>query len=149
MNNWTKLNPRQLGKYGEYLSKMEFTKSGFDVYTPDIDDKSIDFIIRKNENEYFDIQVKSVRNHNYVFMKKNLFIPRKNLYLSLVLFEENQEPLLFLIPSLAWFEKSHKFLVSRNYENKKSNPEWGISITKSNFEEIKKSYSFERQINYF
>ena len=76
-NNWSKLNHLQLGKYGEYFAKMEFTKTGFDVYTAEVDDKGIDFVVRKNETEYFDIQVKSVRNNNYVFMKKEVFYQEK------------------------------------------------------------------------
>ena len=145
LNNLSKLNPLQLGKYGEYFAKMEFTKAGVDVYTVEVDDKGIDFVVRnvvrnvvrKNELEYFDIQVKSVRNNNYVFMKKEVFSPRKNLFLALILFEDNKDPTLLLIPSLDWQNKTYSFLVERNYEGKKSKPEWGINITKSNSEKVK------------
>lgn len=143
--NWSELTHLQLGKYGEYFAKMEFTKAGFDVYSAEVDDKGIDFIVRKNETEYFDIQVKSVRNNNYVFMRKEVFLPRKNLFLALILFEDNKEPTLLLIPSLDWQNKTHSFLTERNYEGKKSKPEWGINITKSNVEEVKTIYDFNKQ----
>ncbi|MCD4811128.1 DUF4365 domain-containing protein [bacterium] len=148
LNNWSKLNRFQLGKYGEYFAKMEFTKAGFDVYTAEVDDKGIDFVVRKNKLEYFDIQVKSVRNNNYIFIRKKVFIPRRNLFLVLILFEENKEPTLLLVPSLNWQNKAHSFLVERNYEGKKSKPEWGISVTKSNIEEIKSIYAFDQQITF-
>jgi len=148
-NNWSKLNHLQLGKYGEYFAKMEFTQASFDVYTTEVDDKGIDFIVRKNETEYFDIQIKSIRNSNYVLMKKKVFKPKKNLYLALVLFEENEIPTLLLIPSLDWENKIHKSLVDRNYDGKKSDPEWGINITKSNKQEIKSLYNFDKQITNF
>ena len=64
--NWKKLNSLQLGKYAEYYVKMEFTLYGFDVYTAEVDDKGIDFVIRRNE-KYYDLQVKSVRENNYIF----------------------------------------------------------------------------------
>ena len=146
LNNWSKLNHLQIGKFSEYFAKMEFTKVGFDVYTAEVDDKGIDFVVRKNESEYFDIQVKSVRNNNYVFMRKEVFTPRKNLFLVLILFEDNQEPAMLLIPSLDWQNKTHSFLVERNYEGKKSKPEWGISITKSNMGEVRSAYAFDKQI---
>ena len=146
LNNWSKLNHLQIGKFSEYFAKMEFTKAGFDVYTAEVDDKGIDFVVRKNESEYFDIQVKSVRNNNYVFMRKEVFTPRKNLFLVLILFEDNQEPAMLLIPSLDWQNKTHSFLVERNYEGKKSKPEWGISITKSNMGEVRSAYAFDKQI---
>lgn len=148
-NNWSKLSHLQLGKYGEYFAKMEFTKVGFDVYTAEVDDKGIDFVVRKNETEYFDIQVKSIRNNNYVYMRKEVFAPRKNLFLALILFADNHEPTLLLIPSIDWKNKAHPFLVERDYEGKKSKPEWGISITKSNSDEVISTYTFKRQITFF
>jgi hypothetical protein len=94
--------------------------------------------------KYFDIQVKSIRNYSYVFMRKDVFKPRKNLLLALILFDDNKEPTLLLIPSLDWPNKAHPFLVERNYEGKKSEPEWGVNITKSNAEEVKSSYNFNK-----
>jgi hypothetical protein len=72
--NWSHLKPLQLGRYAEYLVKMEFTLYGFDVYTAEVDDKGIDFVIRKEEKKrdrepeyrYYDVQMKSVRAMNYI-----------------------------------------------------------------------------------
>ncbi|MFX0173516.1 MAG: hypothetical protein ACFE9L_16615 [Candidatus Hodarchaeota archaeon] len=64
---WDKLTHLQIGKYAEYLVKIEFTMCGFDVYSAEIDDKGIDFIIRRSPTKFFEIQVKSVRGYNYVF----------------------------------------------------------------------------------
>ncbi|MDO9231656.1 MAG: DUF4365 domain-containing protein [bacterium] len=145
-NNWSKLSHLQLGKYGEYFAKMEFTKAGFDVYTSEVDDKGIDFVIRKNESEHYDIQVKSVRNYNYVFMRKEVFALRKNFLLALVLFEEGEQSTLCLVPSLEWERKQEKFFSENDYENKKSRPEWGLKINKNNAEEFKNAYEFNKQI---
>jgi len=82
-------------------------------------------------------------------MRKEVFSPRKNLFLALILFEDNKEPALLLIPSLDLQNKTHSLLVERNYEGKKSKPEWGISITKSNAEEVKTIYDFNKQIASF
>ncbi|MFZ2975670.1 MAG: DUF4365 domain-containing protein [Candidatus Moraniibacteriota bacterium] len=147
MDNKKEISHLQLGKYGEYFAKMEFTKAGFDVYTAEVDDKGIDFIIRKNESEHYDIQVKSIRNYNYVFMRKEVFKLRRNLILALVLFEENNVPTLCLVPSLEWKNIKQKFFSENDYENKKSKPEWGLKITKNNAEEFKKLYEFNKQIN--
>jgi hypothetical protein len=40
---------------------MELALAGFDLYTPEVDDKGIDFVIRRGEDRYHDVQVKSVR----------------------------------------------------------------------------------------
>lgn len=130
---------------------MAFTKLGYDVYTAEVDDKGIDFVVRKNKNEYFDIQVKAIRRPtNYVFMKKECFCPCKNLLLALIMFEEQEEePCLMLIPSEEWIKKQNKAFVSRDYgEGKKSKPEWGLSITKSSIEMLKKEFGFKDKVRF-
>lgn len=144
-NNWKNLSHLQLGKYGEYFAKMEFTKAGCDVYTSEVDDKGIDFVIRKNEKEHYDIQVKSVRNYNYVFIRKEVFILRKNFLLALVLFEEGEQPTMCLVPSTAW-KNIGKFFSENDYAGKKSRPEWGLKLSKSNADEFKQIYEFDKQI---
>jgi hypothetical protein len=103
-SDWSKLNTLQLGKYAEYLTKMAFTRVGLDVYTAEVDDKGIDFVIRKSESEHLDVQVKSIRSTQYIYMTKDKFKPSKNLLLALVIFEMDSEPILLLIPSLDWTE---------------------------------------------
>ena len=77
--NWKDFNHLQIGKLAEYLAKMEFILYGFDVFTPELDHKGIDFIVRKDELTYFDIQVKSLRDLNYIFFSKSKFELLKNL----------------------------------------------------------------------
>ena len=62
----------QVGRYAEYYAKMEFTSYGFDVYTSEVDDHGVDFVAKNLSGEYFEIQVKSVRNDNYVFIHKEM-----------------------------------------------------------------------------
>src|SRR3990170_2253645 len=46
---WSELNSLQIGKYAEYFVKMEFTQYGFDVYSSEVDDRGIDFVVRKEQ----------------------------------------------------------------------------------------------------
>lgn len=50
---WSELNHLQLGQYGEYYAKMEFTSYGYDVYTSEVDDHGVDFVARKKERKIF------------------------------------------------------------------------------------------------
>ncbi len=121
----------QLGRYAEYFVKMEFTLLGFDVYQTEVDYHGIDFVVRKDEDRYYDVQVKSVRGHNYIFFPKHKFFPRLNLLAACVLFFNGELPQFYLIPSLAWLEPN-ALLVEHNYEGKKSKPEWGLNISRKN-----------------
>jgi hypothetical protein len=139
--DWGQLKSLQLGRYAEYFAKMEFTLLGFDVHEPEVDYKGNYFIICK-ENKFYEIQVKSIFKGNYVFMSKDKFILRTNLYLVLVLFNEGKSPELYLVPSNAWLQPD-KLLVSHDYIEKTSKPEWGINLSKKNLPKLSK-YEFDK-----
>ena len=141
--DWSRLNHLQLGRYAEYYVKMEFTRFGFDVYTAEVDDKGIDFVIRK-DNLYYDIQVKSVRDLNYVFFQKDRFPLKGNLLAALVFFLPGQAPDLYLIPSTEW-RRPNALLVSRDYEGLKSKPEWGLNLSRKNLP-LLAQFEFDGQV---
>lgn len=143
------LSKLSIGRIGEYLTKLVLTLHNLDVYTSEVDDKGLDFVVRTLKGNYFDIQVKSARlsTNKYVFIKKagiwGKDSLRDNLYLSLVLFKENETPELFLIPSTAW-KKESDLLRPRNGEagNK---PEWGINLSLKNLH-LLEEFNYEKQV---
>jgi hypothetical protein len=143
-HTWSTLSKPQLGRYAEFLVKMELSMHGLDVYTAEVDDKGIDFIVRRDSNTYFDIQVKSSRNYTYIFFPKRCFSPRPNLYAAFVHFLDGSLPGLYLIPSLEWCQPN-KLLVDREYEGKKSLPEYGINVSRINMPLLEK-YSFNLSV---
>jgi len=139
--DWTRLNHMQLGRYAEYFAKMEFTLYGFEVYTSEVDDRGIDFVLKK-DGKYYDVQVKSVKGHNYIFFPKDKFDLRQNLLATVLLFHPGDQPDIYLIPSLDW-TKPNDLLVSHDYEGKKSKPEWGLNISNKN-QHLLDNYSFDK-----
>jgi hypothetical protein len=142
--NWGKLNKQQVGTYAEYFVKMELTMYGFQVYTTEVDDRGIDFVVRYKKNPFIEVQVKSVRKPGYVFMQKSKFTIHDHLYLALCFLKEGKAPALYLIPSTAWL-KPNALFADRDYENKKSKAEWGINISKKNIAALEK-YRFDDTI---
>lgn len=65
--------------------------------------------------------------------------------MALVLFEENENPRLFLIPSCSWLV-DNKLFRNREYKNLKSKPEWGLNISKSNID-LLSIYNVEKAIS--
>lgn len=127
---WSALNHIQLGRYAEYLVKMEFVLANCDVYGAEVDDRGIDFIVRTESQKSYDIQVKSARKLNYIFFPKETFQLRENLLAAVVLFDDEMLPVPYLIPALRR-SKPDKMFVSRDYLEMKSKPEWGLSLTKA------------------
>jgi hypothetical protein len=142
--DWSRLNHLQVGKYAEYLVKMEFVLFGFDVYTSEVDDRGIDFVLRKHPATYYDVQVKSVRGYNYVFFRKSAFDLRPNLLAALVIFVDGKPPELFLIRSEAW-QSPDALLVYHDYKGLKSEPEFGINLSERN-RELFGQYAFENVV---
>ncbi len=127
-NRWSHLNNLQVGRYAEYFVKMRFVQQGFDVYSAEVDNRGIDFVLRKGPDRYWNVQVKSLRGTGYVFFQKSKFRIRPNLVVALVIFLEKREPELFLIPSAEWLHPGG-ILVDREYSGLKSAPEYGINIS--------------------
>jgi hypothetical protein len=143
--NWKNLNRQQVGAFSEYFVKMEMTMYGFQVYIAEVDDRGIDFVVRYENSPFLSIQVKSIREKGYVFMQKEKFDLSPNLYLALAILHEGIEPRVFLIPSEAW-KMPNELLVDRNYEGKKSKPEWGLNLSNKNMKMLEK-YSFSNMID--
>lgn len=102
VNVWAELNRLQTGRYGEYFAKMALVRAGFDVFSPEVDDNGIDFVLRTDGDEpsYYDVQVKTVRSKStYVFMRKEKFRLLPNLLLALVVLDGGSEPEIYLIPA--------------------------------------------------
>ena len=141
---WSKLNKQQVGSYCEYFVKMELTMYGFQVYSTEVDDRGIDFVTRYENEPFITIQVKGIREKGYVFLQKDKFKICEYSYLALAVLNEKCEPSLYLIPSRVWEEPNGVF-VSRDYENKKSKPEWGINLSSKNMHSLK-PYLFSESI---
>jgi hypothetical protein len=144
MKSWKHLNHLQVGKYAEYLVKIAMVSHGLDVYSTEVDDRGIDFVVKKDHETYFDIQVKSIRGRNYIFFPKSKFTPRRNLFAAVSVFIEGEDPHLFLIPSTDWLAPND-LLVERNYEGLPSPPEWGLNISRKNWQ-VLEGYRIEKTI---
>ena len=136
---WSKLNHLQRGRYAEYYAKMEFTSYGYEVYTSEVDDHGVDFVVKHPKNDSFcEVQVKSLMDYGYVFIPKSK-MPKltETRLLCCIQFIDGEQPYIFIIPSTVWMEPNAVF-VDRKYDKpgQTSEPEWGMNISKKNFSVI-------------
>lgn len=148
--NWEALNHLQIGKYAEYFVKMEFTMHKFHVYSSEVDDHGIDFVVKKGETgPYMEVQVKSIRNKGYVFIPESKMpkeLSEKRL-IAVVIFKQGAEPELFLFNSTVW-KNLNELFVFHKYDGKKSAPEYGINISEKNMK-LLQQYRFHDVIERF
>jgi hypothetical protein len=130
--DWGSLSGLQLGRYAEYLVKMELTNLGFSVFSAEVDDRGIDFVVRSKTAKHYDLQVKSSRHLNYVFIQEDKLPEEHNFYLALVLFLD-EGPRLYLIPGPVMREPSPLFKQRRfDRPGQKSKPEFGLNLSEKN-----------------
>jgi hypothetical protein len=144
---WSRLNHLQLGKYAEYFIKMEFVLLGCDVFTSEVDNHGIDFVVRTPVGNHYDVQVKSFRSQPskgtpYVFLQKSKFRDHPALLLALIHFVDGELPNLFLVRSRTT-EGMNPIFESRDYEGKKSEPEWGLTMSKKKLAALAKDWGFQ------
>lgn len=145
--SWAHLDRLKIGRYGEYYAKMALVRAGYDVYSPEVDDKAIDLVVRVPESppRYFDVQVKTVRSAKpgYLFLRKKHFAIETNRYLALVLLREGEEPSMYMVPASCWSDPQPPFS-SRNYEGLKSEAEYGLTLSNGTLRSLE-PYRFRGQ----
>ncbi len=136
--DWSRLSKMQLGKYAEHFAKMRLLMLGLEVYVSEVDDRGIDFVVKRADGVFWEIQSKSLRGFGYVFLRKEHFQPREGLFVALTFFKENEAGDIFLIPSTEWIDPKGIF-VERNYgdEGQKSKPEWGINVSEKGMDQLR------------
>lgn len=144
---WKALTKQQLGKYAEYFVKMSFTLHGWSVNSPEVDDRSVDFVAVPPKSErFFIIQVKSIRGTGYAYVRKRLFPLSETRLLALAVFGTMATPDLYLIPSMVW-HTSDRCFVSRDFgPGRKSEPEWGIEATPRHIQSRLAEFAFDEQV---
>lgn len=134
--DWSKLSAQQLGAYSETYIKMVLLSYGMSVYSSEVDDHGVDMVMKDKQNRFQEIQVKSVFRGNYVFMKKRMMLEKQtgkikgNYFVCLLRFVQNEEPSVYIIPGSEWDNPDGVLLVSRDYPKGKSEPEFGLNVTK-------------------
>ncbi|MGA3055636.1 MAG: hypothetical protein ABSD63_15620 [Candidatus Korobacteraceae bacterium] len=158
--DWERLNHLQIGKYAEYLAKMEFVLCGCEVFTSEVDDRGIDFVIRSRQGtdtesglpsvHYYDVQVKSFRSKKsqtpYIFLPQDKFEISPTSLLVLVQFERAKPPILYLLPSSVQGKPNPLFEDRKYGEGKKSPPEWGLTVSKKKLELLIKDCCFQEAV---
>ena len=141
------LTSQRLGTFCEYYAKMSLSSYGISVYTSVVDDQGVDFIAQIKGN-FLKMQVKAVRQGtDYVFVRKKYFDNQDAyMYMVLMLLTDGYEPDIYLIPSSAWKKPEDKVFVDRDYDGRKSQPEYGINLSPKNRYRLE-PYRLETMLN--
>ena len=130
---WSQLAFLQVGKYAEYYTKMVFTSYGFDVYTSEVDDHGVDFVVKNKAGKFYEVQVKSMRSPtSYVFVSKSKIKIDDAHLVCLVRFVDEKLPEMYVFRATVWNTPNAVFVDRKYDKGQKSKPEWGINYSAKN-----------------
>ena len=139
---WSRLSRQQKGTYGEYVAKMEFVMYGYLVFSAEIDDRGVDFVVRNEAGRHFDIQVKTVTDRNYTYITESKF--SESLWICLVVLTEGDHPTLYLFSGRDWNSDTSDLLQRHHYPESKE-AEYGIHIAQKRMS-VMKQFAFDRSV---
>ena len=112
----------------------------------DFDDTMVVGNFLKIANEIFK-ETKKIQDLQSYYVEDNFDVTDESLYLLLIILTDGEHPALYAIPASAWNRTEPPF-VFHNYEGKKSEPEYGLNLSKKNLPQIDQ-YRIEKMIDMF
>lgn len=92
----------KLTKYAQHFTRLELMKARLEVFQNESGSDGIDFIVKSNSGNYHQLYLQAVnleKDRSVKISKSILGEPKDNLWIALVLFMKEMEPVLYLIPS--------------------------------------------------
>jgi len=152
----------KLTQYAQHFAKLELMKASLDkLGTGSLEvfenesaclsgrqgREGVDFILKTNTGNYHELYLQPINletERSVKISKSVLGEPKYNLYVALVLFMNDREPIFYLIPSIVWRSPNNLFTNSADYSRNK--PSWGINIEKTTIPELAE-YEFWEKMN--
>ncbi|WKZ76544.1 MAG: hypothetical protein QY303_06495 [Vicingaceae bacterium] len=92
----------KLYKYAQHFTKLELMRARLEVFQNESGREGVEFIIKTKSGNYHELYLQPINletERSVKITKTVLGEPKDNLWVSLVLFMKDIEPVLYLIPS--------------------------------------------------
>lgn len=152
---WNSVGALTLGKCGELYAEYILNCLNCATYESVVDDHGVDLIAEYN-NSYFKIQVKTIRDNNYTFIREGNPVIDKDFYVFYNRVSDNGQPKAYFFPMNYVLgrindseNKQYICFKYREYKDKASKPEFGISATQKLFDEHSDSVISMENVDYY
>ena len=115
---------------------------GYLVFSAEIDDRCVDFVVRNDAGRHFDVQVKTVTDKNYTFVCESKC--SEDLWICLVVLTESDHPTLYLFSGRDWNSDTSGLLQHHHYPKSKE-AEYGIHAAKTRARAMK-PFAFDQSV---
>lgn len=132
----------KLTKYAQHFTKLELMKARLEVFQNESGREGVDFIVKTNSGNYHEIYLQPInleKDRSVKISKSVLGEPKDNLWVALVLFMKEMEPVLYLIPSNQLAEPDDYIFVNNDQGERFSHlSNWEIKVFTKAIPELSK-----------
>lgn len=132
----------KLFKYAQHFTKLELMKARLEVFQNESGREGVDYIIKTNTGNYHELYLHTVNleiERSVKITKSVLGEPKDNLWVALVLFMKEMEPVLYLIPSNQLAKPDDYIFINNDQgENFKHLANWEIKVFTKAIPELSK-----------
>lgn len=129
-------------KYAQHFTKLELMKARLEVFQNESGREGVDFIIKTNAGNYHELYLQTVnleKDRSVKISKSVLGEPKDNLWIALVLFMKEMEPVLYLIPSNQLAKPDDYIFIDNNQSEHFSHlSNWEIKVFVKGIPELSK-----------
>jgi hypothetical protein len=126
---WCRLGGTELIAFGKDHVTGKLERLGCTVSQPS-NPRDGKLTVRTGSGRRLEVFVSTQRVSGYAFWTKRRLQPDEHRVAVIVLLGDEPEPTVYVVPSLDWADASPP-LTDRDYEGGKSEPEYGIDISRS------------------
>lgn len=131
-----------LNKYAQHFTKLELLRAKLDVFQNESGSEGVDFIIKTNAGNYHELYLQTINletERSVKISKTVLGEPKDNLWVAMVLFMKDIEPVLYLIPSTQLAKPDNYIFIDNDQgERFKQFSNWEIKVFTNGIPELSK-----------
>jgi len=132
----------KLLKYAQHFTKLELMKARLEVFQNESGREGVVFIIKTNAGNYHEVYLQPInleKERSVKISKSALGEPKDNLWVALVLFMKEMEPVLYLIPSKQLAEPDDYIFINNDQGERFSHlSNWEIKVFTKAIPELSK-----------
>ena len=129
-------------KYAQHYTKLELMKARLDVFQNESGREGVDFIVKTKSGNYHELFLQPINletERSVKISESVLGEPKDNLWVALVLFMKEMEPVLYLIPSNQLAKPDDYIFIDNNQGERFSHlANWEIKVFTKAIPELSK-----------
>lgn len=132
----------KLYKYAQHFTKLELMRARLDVFQNESGREGVDFMVKTKSGNYHELYLQPInleKDRSVKITKSVLGEPKNNLWIALVLFMKDMEPVLYLIPSKQLAEPDDYIFINNELSDRLSHlSNWEIKVFTKGIPELSK-----------